>query len=217
MKTAKTLLLLIAATGYSQAASTLTFGSSSIFATNWANGAGTGGSLLAWGIVIDTDGDGFDSSSYFEGTNYATGLQTMKLSASTNSDDVLFVGSSGNLMTLTTNANDSGAIGLNRIGAVASVPYTNGISQGDSFAIIWFNKTALGGSAVAGDKFGVFTNAAFIMPSDGTASAPFTSVFTGADTLKTMNFSFQGEVIPEPSAALLGAVGALGLLRRRRA
>lgn len=215
MKTAKTLLLLIAASGFSQAASTLTFGSSSIFASNWANGAGTGGSLLAWGIVIDADGDGFDSAAYWEGTNYATGQQTMKLSATTNSDDVLFIGGTGNLMTLTTNTNDGGAIGLNRIGAVASVPYTSGVTQGDAFAIIWFNKTALGGAAVAGDKFGVFTNPAFVMPADGTASAPFTSVFTGADTLKTMNFSFQG--IPEPSAALLGAVGALGLLRRRRA
>ncbi len=211
MKTVKTLLLLVTASVSAQAASTLSFGSSSIFATNWANGVGTGGTTMAWGIVIDTAGNGFASGNYLPSFNYASGQQILSTSGGA-SDDVLFIGASGSLMTLTTNANDSGAIGLNRIGAIASVPYTNGTTAGDAFAIIWFDKTALTGSSVNGQKYGVFTNAGFVLPSDGTASQPYTSVFTGADTLKTQNFA----LVPEPSAALLGALGVLGLLRRRR-
>ena len=210
MKTAKTLLILLAATISAQATSTLTFGSSSIFATNWANGVGAGGTLLAWGIVVDTAGDGYDSGLY-QDFNYSTGLQTLNTSTGL-SDDVLFIGTAGNLMTLTTNTNDGGAIGLNRIGAIAGVPYTNGVSLNDSFAIIWFNKTVLAGSAGAGEKYGVFQNVGFVLPADGTASQPYTSVFTGSETLKPQGFT----VVPEPSAALLGALGALGLLRRRR-
>lgn len=212
MKIAKTLLLFFVATLSAHATSTLTFGSSSIFATNWADDTGAGGSLLAWGILIDTTGNGI-SPNLYEGFNYSTGLQVLSTSSGV-TDDVLFIGTAGSLMTLTTNANDGGAIGLNRIGAIAGVPYTNGVSLGDTFSIIWFNKTTLGGTASAGEKYGVYQNAALVLPADGTASQPYTSVFTGADTLKTQGFTVAG--VPEPSVALLGAVGVIGLLRRRR-
>lgn len=39
---------------------------------------------------------------------------------------------------------------------------------------------------------------------------------TGSTAVRGMTFSVAGAAVPEPSAALLGAIGALGLLRRRR-
>jgi surface-anchored protein len=38
----------------------------------------------------------------------------------------------------------------------------------------------------------------------------------GVDGFKSATATYSFSVIPEPSSALLGAIGALGLLRRRR-
>jgi len=48
---------------------------------------------------------------------------------------------------------------------------------------------------------------------DGSYS--YASVFDGPDAAKNMAYTL-GVAVPEASTALLGALGALGLLRRRR-
>ncbi|RYD83517.1 MAG: PEP-CTERM sorting domain-containing protein [Verrucomicrobiaceae bacterium] len=50
----------------------------------------------------------------------------------------------------------------------------------------------------------------------GQAGATYQVPYTGIGAAPTTVQSFQLYAVPEPSAALLGAIGALGLLRRRR-
>jgi len=207
MKIKSLLAGLLVLGGVANAAVTLQFSTTSIFATNFANGAGVGGSQMVWGIVVDASGNGFSTTSYTPGFNYTGNLSTGAVFTGT--DDVLYLAPA--VMTLTTNTNDGGAIGLNRITTLTSLVMTGNVSTGDSFAVIWFDKTAVGGASAGGDKFGIFQNAAFVLPAD-TATQSFASVFTGADSLKTMT----GQLVPEPSVALLGALGAFGLIRRRR-
>lgn len=205
---------LLSAAG-AQATVTLQFSSATLFATNWANSGGAGGGTLVWGILIDTTGNGFLPAfgGYSgQGASVITATpQTLLTNGSfAPTDDVLFL--SPNLMSLTTNTNDGAELGMNRIGALANIPMSqNGINDGDAFAIVWFNQLP-GGSSLVGQRFGIFTNASFVLPADG-STTPFTTVFTGPDPLKPMTGLMD---TPEPSTLLLSALGALGLLRRRR-
>ena len=111
--------------------------------------------------------------------------------------------------------------------------------EGKNFAVVWFNGILAAGApatAPAGTKWGFIRGADWVLPvtdsgtltmsptdangatsyyapsalAGGSASTAFRSTTDG--TLGGSAFS----VVPEPSAALLGAIGALGLLRRRR-
>lgn len=209
---------------------TMQMSSTSSYATNFANGAGTGGTTLVWGIVIDTSGNGFAGSAatpYMQGFNYAGNAATPYVLSTTSgvSDDVLVMSST--LMNLTTTTTDSGSAGLNRITNITGLTFTSGITAGDTFRIIWFNQTALTGASALGTKYGMFEMpAAPITVAAGTTIAgntlgadpgtySYAPAWAGADALKTMDFTL-GQAIPETSTTLLGAFGALALLRRRR-
>lgn len=225
----KTLLFLsalAASVSLSNATVTYQFSSTSVYATNFLNGAGTNNtSTMVWGIVVDAAGNGFQGENaltpYDSGFTYSSAstlggvvLNYMSTpSTSVASDDVLYI--SGNLMNLTTNTNDGSTLGINRITNLTGISYTQpGVATGDTFRVIWFDITALGGASADGTKYGMYD-----MPSLDTLQADpgtynISAAFTGADTQKSMLYTLGG--VPEPSAALLGAIGALGLLRRRR-
>ncbi len=205
--------LFLGTTG-AQATVTVTFGSASIYASNWANTSDTTGGTLVWGILIDTSGNGFralDGGYAGVGVNLTAGVyQPMPDGAfSQQTDDLLYL--SPALMNTVAISVDGGVVGQNRITGIANIPLIDGVSTGDHFAIVWFNSTTLNGSSVINQRFGFFDNAAFTIPPDGN-TVPFTSVFTGPDSLKLMN----GQLVPEPSTLLLSALGALALIRRRR-
>lgn len=116
--------------------------------------------------------------------------------------------------------------------------------ENKSFSLIWFEKSAsqLAVDGFSGAKYGILSGADWTLPSADSGAYTFnattnadtsvywqlgsatsaaqigsTGFFTGSGTagsapVKSAVFS----VVPEPSAALLGAIGALGLLRRRR-
>ena len=93
--------------------------------------------------------------------------------------------------------------------------------------VIWFDVTALSGTSATGTKYGMFeipstpiTVAAGTTIAGNTLGADpgtynYSPAWAGADTLKPMSFTL-GEAVPETSTSLLGALGALALLRRRR-
>jgi hypothetical protein len=106
---------------------------------------------------------------------------------------------------------------------------------GMSFAVVWFDGLTAAGAetnAANGTHWGVVRGSDWVFPaansgtfthasddSGGAATYYQTNVnapAAGAVAFRTNGAAFTIGVIPEPSTALLGAIGALGLLRRRR-
>jgi hypothetical protein len=225
MKTKIALLLITAATAATSFASV----SLQISLTTAGNGVLAGlqnssGSqaALRWGIVVDVNGDGFLGSSaltpYDGGFTYTATTAIPLSSSSVLTDDVLYISSAA--MASTTNAND-GAAGQFRPTSISGIPFGGAVAAGKSFAVIWFDETALGGTAATGSFYGMVTTPttadpaqALVLPADG-ATVNYSKNFLGAESARPAGLQF-GVAVPEPSAAILGAVGALGLLRRRR-
>lgn len=88
-----------------------------------------------------------------------------------------------------------------------TVTYNNGIASGQSFQLIWFDTNL--------QTAGVLSSSEFLIPADTGAALTVDDIFIGEDVVRAATGLSFG-VIPEPSTALLGAIGALGLLRRRR-
>ena len=105
--------------------------------------------------------------------------------------------------------------------------------SGKNFAIVWFDTGTTPanttGNVANGTKFGIVSGSNWQAPASspggtfnvGTAFTAITdgSTSTAAQAGQSVVFSTYGTtftVVPEPSAALLGAFGVLGLLRRRR-
>jgi hypothetical protein len=209
---------LLATSVASQGAATLTFsavtGATAGVLTNLAGSTGTTNLARVWGILVDTAGDGFSLGQY-EATNISmVASSSTKLSiASGLSDDTLYIAPA--LMVNTNNATlDGGTLAtgnLARPTTYTNIGTPNG-SVGQAFYLVWFDDAAALGIAAKGDdKFGAFRLPSFTIPADG-ASVSFAPSFVGADPVRLANLSF----VPETSTALLGALGALGLLRRRR-
>lgn len=107
--------------------------------------------------------------------------------------------------------------GLNNAGNVAS---------GNSYAIYWFPGALYvsGTSGTIDDQVGGFSSSTgtsefsldgMIIPPNGQdVTQGFGTVSSGGNIANS--FTNAVNLVPEPSAALLGAIGALGLLRRRR-
>lgn len=144
---------------------------------------------ITWGVVVDNGGDGFDS--YLAGFTLANNV-----TLSGSDDDFLFL-SPG--LTL-------GAAGGGFLTNVAGVTD----AQNRAFGIIWFDSSLQAGEAATSENtYGFYTQANFVMPAPGSAVS-FQGTLTNTPTNATLQF------VPEPSTALLGMFGALGLLRRRR-
>jgi hypothetical protein len=203
--------------GISQGAMTLQFASTTSVLTNLQNSAGQTNQTLVWGIVVDTTGNGFASGSYLPGFNVsdngaANSPNGQFLSTAGGvSDDLLFI--STNLMTLSGTGDNSA--GFARPTNLVGLNYVNGVTQNDAFALIWFDLTTKTGQVAAeGSKYGMLTDPGLILPADAGSSVSFAPLFLGPDPARPANLTFG--VIPEPSTALLGLLGVLGLVRRRR-
>jgi hypothetical protein len=191
---------------------TLQFSSVSAKLTNLANDLGVVTDGMAWGVLIDTDGDGFDyiptGTTYTEFTNsVVSGLGIyLDIDGGVPTDDFLFVGAN---LTSTIGGTDGGSGAAT---SIASVPMSvNGISPGDTFALIWFATN----SGSAGSAYGVLQDASFILPADGVTQS-YSAPFAGPDAIRPADQIFEASpVVPEPSSALY-LLGASTLLFRRR-
>ncbi|MDE0835053.1 MAG: hypothetical protein OSA84_01720 [Akkermansiaceae bacterium] len=99
--------------------------------------------------------------------------------------------------------------------AVASdIAYTNGLSDGDALGILWIDQA----DGVIGNnvKFGWYESPTLTMPADGSNVAiSFLSTSAGGSILDS-SLTTTNITIPEPSIALLGALGVFSMFRRRR-
>ena len=221
----KTLLTAVSLLGFSaatQAAVTLTFsavtGAGNGVLTGLASSENVTNVPRIWGILVDSGNDGFSLGDYKAGASLVAGatttLETYIGGVTALTNDVLYIAPA--LMVNSNNATlDGGTLAsgnLARPTTFTNIPTPNG-SVNQSFYLVWFDEVAFGGTTVVGGNYGAFRLPSFVLPADG-ASTSFASNFTGADQVRPANLEFQG--VPEPSAALLGAIGALGLLRRRR-
>lgn len=172
-----------------------------------------------WALVVDTDnnssfagGFGLDQSMQTIGANvtFATG-QVLTVGALLGGDTIFAVGGF-----------DGGGIASDTITFDLG---TLGITAGRNFAFYWFpgSQYASGNSGtITGNQAGgVHTStaegglAAMQIPADGSNIDIGAATSDAGGTLPNSRFTAV-QLIPEPSTMLLGAFGALGLLRRRR-
>lgn len=231
MKARLLILPILCLAASAQGAVTLGLSSTTNYLGNFLNGAGSANGASArmvWGLIVDADRNGFAggvdaANPYMNGFSLAANVNGLALTTLTGgaSDDVLYIASA--VMAQNANATDGSAIGDNRLLTFTGMIYSGAVNAGDNYAIVWFDQLALGGTAPKDLKYGIYTPPATDVASFGKANLlpadpgnyNIGAVFAGPDAAKTMDFRL-GTAVPEPSTVLLGALGALGLLRRRR-
>lgn len=191
----------------------VTLGFSAEEVSGLANAAGVASNGLYYGVIIDAGGNGF-TGSYLDialalDTTYILNSSVTSLAT----DDVLVT---GGFQTFESSADGAGSIfTVGPFDLLTGLAGGAAINTGDVFRLVWFD----------GGKVGTLADASFTIPADG-ALQDYTAPFVGVDPVRTAGLAYSGtaaqstgagfEIVPEPSSALLGALGALGLLRRRR-
>ena len=179
------------------------------------------GSLLL--LVADTGSDGFLGTPTLSGDLTAANDPRILLASTSTT-----VGGSfgGDLILAKLALTTGGAIN-------AGFTFDNAaISQGKNWAILYFpTLTTASASVTDGASYGIIKGSDWALTSDNTGQSFTFSTTDSAtsyfrvtvsagvatnDSFTTATPSFVAGAIPEPSSILLGALGALGLLRRRR-
>ncbi len=202
------LTLAIAFISSAQATTTLQFSASPNGATNFANAAGTATNGMLWGVVIATSAS-FSSGSYDTFNPNVSGFLNSGGAATTD----YYFATATSTQALTGPFFNGSEAGNGGITTANNVPTTgdgvSGVVSGDKFGLLWLPTS----TAANSDKYGFFTNAAFTLQSSGVVN--YSSVFAGADPIRSASSTIGVSAAPEPSRAILAALG-LGLLTLRR-
>ena len=172
----------------------------SALATGFADFSGNDNSGLVWGVVVDTNDDGFNNSSWTPNFTYSADVGGIVLGGG----DVLFLHTA-----LTSSRTGDGADTSSAVNSISTVTFTNGVAGGDKFAIVWFDRgIALGSQAAAGQHFGLLPvglnpSPTFVVPTGQADQVDYSAAFAGTDPIRSANLTF----VPEPSSLLLGALG----------
>ena len=190
----------------------LSSGTSTI-ATGFADASSSAASGLVWGLIISNGDTVFtDITPGFQlAVTTNTGTNGTQIGTS---NDWYF----GSSVLTSTQATGTEAGALGKIGSLGSINLGTGAVTGSRFAVVWFDRgiTAPESTIPGGTKYGLLTDSTFLVPASGVTSN-LSGFFAAAnDPIKPANTVTVASAVPEPSAALLGAVGVLGLLRRRR-
>jgi len=181
------------------------------------------GSLILF--VVDTNGDGFFGNAALSGDLTAAnnpGLTPAQAGLTLNSTF------GGDLVVGRTAVSSAGSL----VGTLTDFDNLAGTFQGKNFALIWLPGLTTSSTTLAGGQiFGITSGSDWTLPaanagqtySYAAASADETTFFrpvVTAGVTANDRFTTSGgatfTIIPEPSVALLGALGVLGLIRRRR-
>lgn len=209
MKIVKLVVSMLAALGCAQAATVnIQISQGANQATNFASKDGTTSNGLVWGIIVSTTNNTF--SQLPQNFQLGTSLNGILIPGT----DDYFIAST-NLTAQGTQGDLANPGKITSLNSVAINVAENAITTGNQFAIVWFDTsvTSPTGSLTGGQWYGLMTNAAWTIPAaSGTQNI---SAFFSATPDPVKNAD-DIQIAPEPSAMLLGLLGALGLLRRRR-
>jgi len=178
-------------------------------ANGFADAEGTVLNGLNYGVIVDGSGNGF-SSTY---DPVAVGIApsagndgiALTVGAADTYDRLYFaqdVTANNTILTegdFTTTGGDGGIQGI-------VFDFAGLVNEGDTFMIIWFDPDGI--------NAGTISDPSFVVPTDGfivNRSTPFIGIDLAKPAVGTTFIP-----VPEPSTALLGALGAFFLLRRRR-
>ena len=191
-------------------------------ATTLQFSAGTGGLTDAanvidryiWGILVDTNRDGFVPLAYqyvadfvYPSTGTLQHVMSVRYAHLGNpgvpfaTDDILILSSTPLFL----------SSGSNRATSL-QVTYSGGIDAGDPYALIWFDATTVGTAALAETHFGILTGTAAVLQNDSggvVAQSDFVNM------PRSMNQQLLA--VPEPSIMGFTLFGlSLAALRRKR-
>jgi hypothetical protein len=184
-------------------------GTGTASATFVQNRSGVSTNGLTWGLLVA------DSTGTFA-TNTAISSFTGSLvsGASFGTSSLLFAAINPATTNVTKDHTDF-TTSVVTPGAALSMAYTLDLPSANSARLaklIWFDGVSVGGTvSQSGTQFFGVGASSFALPTTNSATLTVTAT-DGQNGAANVSFG----VIPEPSAALLGALGALGLLRRRR-
>jgi hypothetical protein len=183
------------------------------------------GSLILF--VVDTGGDGFFGNAALSGDLTAANNPGLTAAQAGININTTF---GGDLVVGRAAVSSAGSL----VGTLTDFDNLAGTFQNKNFALIWLpGLTTSSTTLAAGQIFGITSGSDWTLPaanagqtySYSTASVDETTFFrptTTDATDVTLNdrFTTSGgatfSIIPEPSVALLGALGVFGLIRRRR-
>jgi len=191
-----------------------------VYASGFANNAGAATDGMYWGIVVDTAKNGFAGNGATGYSAFATPTTAGFLSFNGVATDDYFVPASSFAQFFQT-ADATGA-GNGGHGTIAdttpgNINLTGALAgaSSDPFSLIWFNNTTQSASMGAGQFYGMYAPANFVLPND-TQTVDFSATnFSGANVVRSANLAFTSAV-PEPSTSLLALLGGMGLMMRRR-
>jgi len=201
-----TFLSTYALAGLCSATVTLDFSAPANVFKGIANSSSNVSNGLAWGIVVDTQNNGFAdpflSSAGLkaeDGANFGSGYFFYNPLTQDGTQVTFTSGLPGG---------GSGAIDFNSFNVYGDA---NPIAANQKFAVIWFGNIATqkGSELPEGTFYGIATSDSATLPSD-TLSATYSSASFTTERNATLQF------VPEPSTAILGLLGLAGLLRRKR-
>jgi MYXO-CTERM domain-containing protein len=185
-------------------------------------------------IIVDTSSDGF-LTGFNPGATASGNAMASALYSPTGSGLTINSTFGGDLVVarLTTTVAFSDTSMAGALAGFTAQPYLN-----KNYAIVWFNTLTTAGAqteAPNGEYFGIARGGDWTFPASDSGTYSFGTTGASLDQItlaaggsanaataaagQSVAFATAGtslQFVPEPSAALLGALGALGLLRRRR-